>query len=305
MEHRTLGRTDLTVSSLGVGCVTFGREIDAATSYAVMDHALERGINLFDTAAGYAAGASERVVGDWITDRGARDRIVLATKVASPLPRDRVIESAEESLQRLKTDRIDLFQVHNWDDQTPLDDTLGAFATLVDQGKVRYCGCSNYTTWQLAKTLLSANDGGVRMESIQPPYNLVQREIEADTLPLCVDQEIGVLAYSPLGAGFLTGKYRQNTEVPKGTRFDVMPGHQPIYFTDHGWRVAEKLRSKAGQLGRPMIDLALNWVIHQPGVTSVLVGARSPSHIDQAFDAEASRISEDVREQLGSSELEI
>ena len=295
MEYRPLGRTGLEVSSIGLGCVTFGREIDKETSFAVLDHALERGINLLDTAEAYAAGESERVVGEWMADRGARDSVVLATKVSGTLTRDRVISSAEESLQRLGVDVIDLFQLHVYDDATPVDETLGALDTLVEQGKVKHVGCSNWGAWQLAHALLRfASEGGARMESVQPPYNLVQREIEADLLPLCRDQQVGVLSYSPLGAGFLTGKYRLGQDIPSGTRFDVMPGHQPIYFHDSGWAALGRLDEAAAQTGRSLVDLALSWAIAQAGVTSVLIGCRKISHVDQAFEAEAAGLPEDV-----------
>ena len=294
MQNRPLGRTGLEVSSIGLGCVTFGREIDKATSFAVLDHALERGINLLDTAEAYAAGESERVVGEWIADRGVRDQVVLATKVSGTLTRERVIGSAEESLQRLGVDVIDLFQLHVYDDATPVDETLAALDTLVEQGKVKHIGCSNWGAWQMAHALVrSAAEGGPRLESVQPPYNLVQREIESDLLPLCRDQQVGVLAYSPLGAGFLTGKYRLGQDIPSGTRFDVIPGHQPIYFHDTGWAALGRLDELAAQTGRSLVDLALSWVIAQAGVTSVLIGCRQISHVDQAFEAEAAGLSAD------------
>jgi len=286
MEYRTLGKSDLKVSSIGLGCVTFGREIDPQTSFRIMDHALERGITLFDTAEAYAAGTSETVLGNWMTERGVRDQIVLATKVNGTLTRERVISSAEESLQRLQTDRIDLFQVHTWDKETPLEETLAALTTLVEQGKVRAIGCSNWSAWHLCKALLLIQEQGLSpLASTQPPYNLVQREIEADLLPLCADQQIGTITYSPLAAGFLTGKYRRGQEVPKGTRFDVIPGHQPIYFTNHGYAALEQLELAAEQSGRSMVQLALAWVLGQAGITSVLIGARNTAQVDQAFDA--------------------
>ncbi|MBP88932.1 MAG: aldo/keto reductase [Planctomycetaceae bacterium] len=295
MEYRKLGKTDLQVSSIGLGCVTFGREIDRDTSFQVMDHALERGITLFDTAEAYAAGASEAVVGEWLTERGTRDKIVLATKVAGTVTKERVISSAEESLSRLKTDCIDLFQLHSWDDETPLEQTLEGLNQLVMQGKVRYIGCSNFMAWQLAKALLLSEQQGIaRMESIQPPYNLVQREIEDEVLPLCADQDIGVMSYSPLAAGFLTGKYRRGQEVPKGTRFDVIPGHRPIYFTDHGYEVLDRLDNAAAQCGRSLVQLALAWVLQQRDVTSVLIGARDISQVDQAFEASKAAIADEL-----------
>lgn len=299
MVHRQLGQTGLTVSSLGLGCVTFGREIDRDTSFAILDHAVQRGMTLFDTAEAYGSGASESILGDWLAERGIRDEIVLASKVSGNLTADRIRDSAEASLRRLKTDRIDLFQLHNWDDRIPLAETLDALRRLVETGKVRYSGCSNWQAWQLAKALLSVHErGAIRLESVQPPYNLVQREIEPDLLPLCVDQQIGVIAYSPLGAGFLTGKYRRGAEVPLGTRFEVIPGHQPIYFTDRGFRIVEELRQTADAMGTSMIQLALSWVLGNPLITTVLIGARHPGHVDQAFAADASPLTEEVREEL-------
>ena len=286
IQYRTLGKSDQKVSSIGMGCVTFGREIDQQTSFEVMDHALEQGITLFDTAEAYAGGASETVLGQWIIQRQVREQIVLATKVSGTLTRQRVISSAEESLKRLQTDRIDLFQLHSWDDQTPLQETLEALTTLVEQGKVRSIGCSNWSASHISKALILIQQQGLaRLESVQPPYNLVQREIEADMLPLCADQGVGVISYSPLAAGFLTGKYRQGQETPKGTRFDVVPGHQPIYFTHHGYETLRQLETLAEQTGRSMVQLALAWVLGQVNITSVLIGARNTAQIDQAFEA--------------------
>lgn len=304
MQSRQLGTTDLHVSSLGMGCVTFGREIDRETSFEILDHAIERGINLLDTAAAYASGASESVLGEWVASRGTRDNVVLATKVSGTMTREAVTSSAEESLKRLRTDRIDLLQLHHWSDSTPLDETLAGLTTLVEQGKVRYIGCSNFCAWQLSKALLLSNERGVaRMQSVQPPYNLVQREIETEVLPLCADQKIGVLSYSPLAAGFLTGKYQRGGVIPQGTRFDVIPGHQPIYFTDHGYAVLERLQQIAAEQGCSPVQLALAWVISRPQVTSVLIGARTAAHVDQAFKAEQAGLDPDVAQQLEDSTL--
>jgi len=286
IQRNALGKSEMHISSIGMGCVTFGREIDRDTSFKIMDHALEKGITLFDTAAAYADGASENVLGDWIADRGTRDNIVLATKVNGVFTRERVISSAEESLQRLKTDRIDLFQLHNWDEETQLQETLKALTSLVDQGKVRAIGCSNWTAGQLNQALtLSQENGFARMESVQPPYNLVQRDIEADLLPLCEDQKIATICYSPLAAGFLSGKYRRDQKVPGGTRFDIIPGHQSIYFTDHGFAILERLENLAEKSGLSMIKLAMAWVLSRASVTSVLIGARNIEQVDQAFEA--------------------
>ncbi len=301
MEYRQLGRTDLQVSSIGMGCVTFGREIDEETSFAVMDRALERGITLFDTAEAYANGRSEEVLGAWLNARGTRDKIVLATKKLPPSTPEAIVASVETSLRRLQTETIDLYQLHAWDAKTPLDATLETLDKLVQAGKIRYIGCSNFAAWQLCKALWRADvHDWPRLESLQPNYNLVVRDIEKELLPLCADQEIGVISYSPLGAGFLTGKYRQGVPAPEGARFDILPGHQPIYYHDAGFRIMEGLRAKAEETGRTMINLALAWVIGQPGITSVLVGARHTGHVDQAFEAEQMGLSDELRAALNN-----
>ena len=288
MEYRQLGRSGLQVSALGLGCVTFGREIDEAASFAVMDYALERGITLFDTAEAYGAGASETVVGSWLRTRGTRDRIVLATKVSGNLTAERILTSAQASLERLQVDQVDLFQLHRFDPNVPLNEMLDALNQVVERGWARAIGCSNFAGWHLAKSLWQQDvHGWARMESVQPNYNLVERDIEVELLPLCADQEVGVISYSPLGAGFLTGKYRQDSAPDGDTRFGRLPGHQDIYFKPSGWRVVENLRTQSEQTGIAMPLLAMAWVLQQTGITSVLVGARTPAHLDQAFAAQA------------------
>ena len=301
MEYRQLGRTDLQVSSIGLGCVTFDREIDEETAFTVMDHAIACGINLFDTAEAYASGGSEKVVGRWLSTRGVRSQIVLATKVSGSLTRHRILASADASLKRLQSDVIDLFQVHPWDGDIPLEETLDALDTLVAQGKVRYAGCSNYLAWQMREALRQQESHQwARMESVQPNYNLSERSIEAELLPLCAEQQIGVISYSPLGAGFLTGKYRQGAPMPEGTRFDIKPAHRDIYFTAEKWRIVEELRARSERTGLSMVHLALAWVIGQPGITSVLIGARTPEQVDQAFSAEENGLSDELRAALSA-----
>ncbi|MCX6050125.1 MAG: aldo/keto reductase [Chloroflexi bacterium] len=296
MEYRKLGKTELTVSSIGLGCVTFSRESDEATSFAIMDHAVELGINLFDTAEAYNRGGSETVIGNWIKTSGKRDKIVLATKLVPPLDGKRVLATAEDSLRRLQTDVIDLYQLHAFDKNTPIEATLEALNTLVQQGKVRYIGCSNFAAWQLCKALWKADlHGWPRLESVQPNYNLAIRDIEAELLPFCADQEVGVITYSPLGAGFLTGKYSKSWTAPAGTRFERIPDHWKVYENATSMDRMEKLRAKAQETGISMIHLALAWVIGQPGVTSVLVGGRDATQIDQAFEAERMGLSSELR----------
>lgn len=288
MEQRELGRSGLRVSAIGIGGATFGREIDERAAFAVLDRALERGITLVDTAEAYSAGASETIVGRWLAGRGARGQVTLATKVSGALSAERVRSSCEASLRRLGVEAVDLFQLHRWDPEVPLEETLGAMDELLRAGKARAIGCSNYAAWQLAKALWRQEARGLaRFESVQPVYNLADRRIEHELLPLCADQGVGVITYSPLGAGFLTGKYRRGGEVPQGARFDVVPAHQEIYFTAARFRTVEGLRAIAEEAGRPMAHLALAWALGRPGVTSVLIGARTPAHVDQGLAAAA------------------
>jgi len=301
MEYRTLGKSGLRVSSIGLGCVTFGREIDAAASFAVIDRALELGITLLDTAEAYAGGRSEEIVGQWLAERGARDEIVLTTKVRPPLGGSRVLESVETSLRRLRTDTVDLFLLHSWDASAPLDETLEALDILVRQGKARAVGCSNLAAWQLCKALWRQDvRGWSRMEAVQPNYNLIVRDTEQELLPLCADQQIGIISYSPLGGGFLTGKYRPGGDVPAGTRMDVIPLMQPIYFHETGFRILAGLRSKAAQMGTTPAHLALAWAMTQPDITSVLIGARRAEQVDQALEADALGMSAELRAEISA-----
>lgn len=300
MEYRKLGSSDLRPSSIGLGCVTFGREIDEAASFAMIDRALDVGINFLDTAEAYEQGASEEVLGNYFHRSGRRDRFILATKKLPALAYRAVIDGLEASLRRLQTDRIDLYQLHAYDPHTPLEDTFRALDKLVSDGKIRAVGCSNFG----ADNLMAAVEAGNRTEgaplvSLQPNYNLVVRDIEEQVLPVCAREGLGVISYSPLGAGFLTGKFRRGGGIPPGTRFDIMPGHQEIYLQDRFFAVLEGLERIAEETGIPMVQLALRWVMTRSGITSVLIGGRQAAHIDQAILAsEREDVSAEVVERL-------
>jgi len=297
MEQRQLGGSGVSVSRLGLGCVTFGREIDEAAAFAVADRALEAGITLFDTADAYGGGASETVLGKWIAARGIRDRVTLCTKVGGPTSADpadrgcagaRIRRNLEASLRRLRADAVDLYLAHCWDAGVPPQETLAALSEAVDEGKARAIGCSNYAGWQLCRMLWLAEARGLRrMEVIQPPLSLAlgRRAFETELRPLCLDQGVGMMTYSPLGAGFLTGKYGRGDIIPAGARFDVIPGHQPLYFSEENYQIVEGLRRIAAREGVTVPALAISWVLHQSGVTTTLIGARTPAHIDQAITA--------------------
>lgn len=304
LEYRQLGRSELRVSSIGLGCVTFGREISAEASFAVLDGAMQRGVTLLDTAAVYGDGASETIIGQWLRQRNQRSSIVLATKVSGSLTRDSILRSVDGSLRRLGIERVDLLQAHSHDPGTPLTETLSAFDHLVRQGKARHIGVSNWPPQVLRESLaLAEQNHWQRPESVQPIYNLVDRGIERELLPLCAQHNLGVISYSPLGAGFLTGKYGPDTPVPEGTRFDIKPGHQNIYFTPHGFDVVDLLRRAASAQQCPMPQLALAWVLHRPGITSVLIGARTPEQVDQAFESLHVELPEEMYGQLATRRM--
>jgi len=308
MEYRRLGRTGLKVSPICLGCMTFGREIDQETSFAIMDHAFANGINFFDTANVYSLGISEEITGKWIKERGRRDQIVLATKVRGKmgdgpndqgLSRHHIMQQIEASLRRLQTDYVDLYQVHSWDPETPLDETLSTLNDLVRQGKVRYLGASNFAAWQLCKALwISDVHGWARFDCLQPPYSLVRRGIEQEILPFCADQGIGVIPYSPLAGGFLTGKHKPGQPPPPGTRFTITPFYEGIYYTEKNFRIVEALQKAAAARGVPMVELALVWVMSHPTVTAPIIGARNIEQVDQALRALAMNLSPEARAEL-------
>ena len=310
MEMRPLGSSGITVSRLGLGCATFGREIDEATSFGIMDAALERGITLFDTAEAYGGGqarqhrrdrmgvddvrevsgemhSSEKILGRWIKSRGVRSQVTIQTKVSANRNEQETWKALEASLRRLQTDTIDLYLFHNYDPQVPLEEGLAALDRGEKAGRIRCSGCSNFSAGQLSEALgLSGGNGLSRLRVIQPNYNLVHREIETELLPLCQRQGVGVVTYSPLGAGFLAGKYTTDqATIPKGTRFDVIPGHVDVYFHPSSFRIVEHLRRMASRTGLSMVQLAMGWVLNREGVDSVLIGARKTGHLDNAFQA--------------------
>ena len=308
MEMRSLGRSGIVVSRLGLGCATFGREIDEASSFLIMDAALECGITLFDTAEAYGGGqarqyrrdnlgledvrevsgemhSSEKILGRWIKSRGVRSQVTIQTKVSGNKNEQETWMALEDSLRRLQTDTIDLYLFHKYDPEVPLEEGLAALDRAEKSGRIRCSGCSNFSATQLSEGLeLSRRKGLPRLGVIQPIYNLACREIETDLLPLCQRQEVGVVTYSPLGAGFLAGKYTADqAEIPKGTRFDVIPGHVDVYFHPRSFRVVEQLRQMAARTGLSMVQLAMGWVLHREGVDSVLIGARHTGHLDNAL----------------------
>lgn len=266
----------------------FGEKTDPAEARRIIDRALDAGVNLIDVADVYAGGESERIVGAAL--QGRRHAVVLATKCGrrtdsgEGLSRRHILQAAEASLRRLGTDYIDLYQVHLWDPAVPLEETLGALDELVRQGKVRHVGCSNWAAWQLMKSLwISDRHGWTRMESVQPRYNLVYREAGLELLPACLDQGVGVLAYSPLAGGILTGKYLAG--IPAGARGFNNPNWQKLRLTPAARQAAQAVVDAAAALGRPPGQVAINWVLAHPAVTAALVGPRTLEQWEEALGA--------------------
>jgi aryl-alcohol dehydrogenase-like predicted oxidoreductase len=300
MEYRYLGRTGLKVSELCLGTMTFGREIDEETSHRLLDRFVEAGGNFVDTADVYSRGISEEIVGRWLKGK-RRDELVIATKVRFPmgegpnevgLSRKHIVAGVEASLRRLGTDYIDLYQVHCWDAATPLKETLGTLDGLVRSGKVRYIGASNFSGWQLQRAIdLSRHMGWEVFSSLQPLYNLLDRPTEWELLPVCRTEGLGVMCWSPLRGGWLSGKYRRSMEgPPEGTR--VMQAEREgwseswsAYDNEHTWHVLDVLFAVAEGAGKTPAQVALNWLLQCPGVTAPIIGVRTMRHLEDNLGA--------------------
>lgn len=311
MEYRNLGRSGLQVSVVGLGCNNFGRRADLETTRAVVHKALDLGINLLDTADVYGgAGLSEEFLGQAL--EGRRREVVLATKFANPMgegPMNRggsrryIMAAAEASLRRLKTDYIDLYQMHAPDPKTPIEETLRALEDLVRQGKVRYIGHSNFAGWQAAEAHYVAEKlNTTPFVSAQNEYNLLNRRIERELVPACEAYGLGILPYFPLASGFLTGKYRQDQPLPEGARLSS-PAAAPMangILTPKNYELLGKLEAFAGQRGKSMTELAFGWLATQPFVPSVIAGATKPEQVEQNAAAGAWRLSAEEMAEVDS-----
>ena len=313
MEYRRLGHSGLLVSSLTLGTMTFGGRgafgkvgsTDVAGARRQVDMCLDAGVNLFDTADIYSGGQSEEILGEAVA--GRRDDLLLATKVRMPvgegpndagLSRHHIIRQCEESLRRLGTDHIDLYQVHEWDGVTPLEETLEALDTLVRSGKVRYVGSSNYSGWQLMKALgVSERLGLQRYVSQQIHYTLQAREAEYELVPLAIDQECSILVWSPLAGGLLSGKYRRDEEAREGRHVEGWD-EPPVYDTDKLYDVVDVLVEVAENRGVSAAQVALSWLLGRPGVASVIVGARTDQQLADNLEAAELVLSGEERRRL-------
>ena len=293
MEYRSLGRSGLQVSAVGLGCNNFGRRCDQEQTTAVVQKALELGITFFDTADIYGPrGLSEEFLGKAL--QGHRREALIATKFVGPMgegplwggaSRRYIIEAAEASLERLGTDHIDLYQVHFPDARTPSEETLRALDDLVRQGKVRYIGCSNYAGWQVVEAQwITRTEHLSPLISAQNQYNLLDRRIERELVPASKAYGLGILPYFPLASGFLTGKYRSGESPPEGTRLAAGPMGARI-LTDENFETLSKLEGFAEAAGHSMLELAIGWLASQPHVASVMAGATKPEQVEQNVKA--------------------
>jgi aryl-alcohol dehydrogenase-like predicted oxidoreductase len=308
MEYVRLGATGLQVSKICLGTMTYGTPTDRwpwalneEQSRPFIKKALELGINFFDTADAYSNGASEEVVGRALHDFASRDEVVIATKVFFPmgpgpndkgLSRKHIMSAIDASLKRLGTDYVDLYQIHRWDYNTPIEETLEALHDVVKAGKARYIGASSMYAWQFAQALyLADKHNWTRFVSMQPHYNLVYREEEREMLPLCADQQIGVIPWSPLARGLLTGKRSKERNETERARTDTFG--KSLYSRDDDFALADRVTEIAEARGLPNAQIALAWMLSKPVITSPIVGASKPGHLEDAATAVAVQLSED------------
>ena len=289
MQYRNMGRTGLKVSEVCLGTMTFGHGTDERASEEIVDLAFDSGVNFFDTANTYGDGASEVLLGNAL--KGRRRDAVVATKVFNPfgpgpndsgMSRVHIMNAVEDSLRRLQTDYLDLYYIHHVDTQTPLEEMLRALDDLVRQGKVRYTACSNYEAWRLMEALwISDSEGWARFDCYQPQYSLVVRDIEEELIPVCELKGLGVVVWSPLGGGFLSGKYRPGQRSVTGSRSEEGWAYPERYFADCADDSLAALLDMAESTGYSPAQVALRWVLEQPSITSVIIGART---VEQARD---------------------
>ncbi len=311
MEYKRLGKTGLMVSELCLGCMTFGREADAENAPKIVGRFIEAGGNFIDTADVYGRGTSEEITGRAL--KGKRDDVVLATKVRFPMgsalndvgaSRKHILQACEASLKRLSTDYIDLYQIHCWDKITPVEETFSALSDLVHQGKVRYIGVSNYTGWQIMKSLgVSERHNFEQLVSLQPQYSLVERHIEYEVLPVCQAEGIAVIPWSPLGGGFLSGKYRKGEQPPEGTRIANAAAEHEEHWkrraTKRNWRIIDAVGTIAEESGKSYAQVALNWLLRQPIVTAPIIGARTMEQLEDNLGATDWKLNDEQVQQLG------
>jgi aryl-alcohol dehydrogenase-like predicted oxidoreductase len=309
MEYQSLGRTGVQVSPLCLGGMLFGEQTDEAEAFAIIDRALDAGLNFLDTANIYNRGRSEEIIGRALRLNGRRARVVLATKVHGTMDehdpnawgtsRRHVVEQCEASLRRLQTDVIDLFQLHRPMSTIPIDETLRALDDLVRSGKVRYLGTSTFAAWQLMEALWVSKELGLnRVVCEQPPYHLLDRRIERELVPMAQTYGLALIPWSPLAGGFLSGKYRRGEGPPPGSRLGQQAEGTDPHFTDAAFRVLDVVQALAHEHGATSSQVALAWVAQQPGVTSPIIGPRTLAQLEDCLRAVHVRLTAEDRKRL-------
>jgi 1-deoxyxylulose-5-phosphate synthase len=316
MQHVQFGKTGLHVSRLCLGTMTFGLQCDETTSFAILNAAAEAGITFLDTADVYPLGGTfehvgrtEEIIGKWLADK--RDKFIVATKCSGKMgpaawqqgtSRKHVMGAIDASLKRLRTDYVDLYQVHHYDAATPADETLEAFDAVLRSGKARYVGCSNYQAWRLARVLGRSEVLGLaKFASVQPRYNLLFRQIERELLPLCEDEGLAVIPYNPLAGGLLTGKHKPSASPPDGSRFTL--GTAGKMYTERYWHDREfdtvtKLGGLAQEAGMELTTLAIAWVLANPAITAPIIGASKPEQLKASIAAAEAKLDAALKTKL-------
>jgi aryl-alcohol dehydrogenase (NADP+) len=315
MEHIRLGRTGLQVSRLCLGTMTFGLQCDEPTTVAILNRAAEGGITFLDTADVYplggdltTVGRTEEIIGRWL--KGKREDVILATKCSGRMgpqawqqgnSRKHILTAVDASLRRLQTDYIDLYQLHAPDPHTPIDETVRAMDDLVRTGKVRYIGCSNFLSYQVARAIGRSEALGVaRFDAVQPRYNLLFRQIERELLPLCAEEGIGVIPYNPIAGGLLSGKHHHGTPT-QGTRFTVGSAgatYQDRYWHEREFATVEQLRPLAHEAGMSLVQMAVAWVLANPAITAPIIGASTPEQLDDSLKAAETPLPAGLKQRL-------
>ena len=308
MQYRNIGRTGLKVSEICLGTMTFGHGTDKEEASRIVDLSIEAGVNFFDTANGYSNGQSETILGEIV--KGRRNDLILATKVFNPMgggPNDsgmsrvHIMHALEASLKRLQTDYIDIYYIHHVDTQTPLEEMLRAFDDLVRQGKVRYIACSNYEAWRMMEAIwISDSKNLARFECYQPQYSLVVRDIEEEIIPVCQLKGVGVVVWSPLAGGFLTGKYKPGQDKVAGSRSEEGWAYPARYFAPNADEILTTLLDVAEEVGRTPAQVATRWVLEQPAITSAIIGARTLAQADDNLRASGWQLPAELLQRLNT-----
>lgn len=306
MNYRNLGNSGLKVSQICLGTNNFGGQLNEKASIEVIDKALECGINLIDTANMYTKGKSEEIVGKAL--KGRRDEVIVATKVGisvgqgpnqGGLSRKHVLSQVDQSLKSLQTSFIDIYYLHRFDPQTPLIETLRTFNDLVRAGKVRYIACSNFAAWQIAKVHEICEKYNLeKFVAVQPPYNLLQRDVEKELLPFCHQEGLGVLTYTPLMGGFLTGKYLKNTSPPTGSRYEYNKRSWERLNKESNFTAIQQIESVANEVGIPLSKLAIAWILKNPYITAPIIGASNSEQVEDNCKITEIKINDETYQKL-------